>query len=548
MSNIYYVSRDIYEHLRKTHFTNKLLGVQSNKSLFIMSYILSNIANKVTYDLKTQNFSIYRNELIELYKKMNPKSSNNTAKSAISTIINKLIEYGYFYVASKGFYDTTKSSCVTYQKYGPNESLMILLDILSSDKTKGYIAVDVTTIQAERKITNNNISYKGNIFSSNSNHAYQDLTNQLYDKLCKENKNVPKMELYKRAREYISNNVQKSEIISNSYSVIESCTNLEYERIYFEKLYSKSVLSHKVYIICDDLKKLIKEVKEKEIKRILKFISKHCIDNKYFVTHYFKSEHGRYYAIGPSLQYLPKKYRDKVLSEYTAVDINAATYSILRNYAREHNISDVEIPTIIEYVKDKKTFRDRLYQELKQEDDELEYDYIKYILNAIAFGANINEIYILNDIKTNKNKSIPVQASGWTNISTPLNIVAHPLVKNLQKEISYILKIVSENHKEKNGKKTCLINSCNQKLELSRKISRGKKLAHLYQSIEADILLTLANYEIDGEKLLDKDGAIGLLLHDGLYIKTELYERIGTDRLTDLIKEKLNYTITMETE
>ena len=72
----------------------------------------------------------------------------------------------------------------------------------------------------------------------------------------------------------------------------------------------------------------------------------------------------------------------------------------------------------------------------------------------------------------------------------------------------------------------------------------GKKLSHLYQGAEVRVLETIMKYPINGKKLIDIPYAVGLLLHDGIYIKKDIVKTIDSILPLDLyIEKKLGYVL-----
>ena len=329
----------------------------------------------------------------------------------------------------------------------------------------------------------------------------------------------------------------------------------DYSSLYKNTIYNKkSVKEHTAYINVNELIDIINELSfsniESDIKmrNILIHIKNNLVQNT-LTMNYFRSDHGRFYAIGPSLQFVSKKYRDRILSDYTAIDINAATFSILYNYAVKLGYDKSKLLTIYEYKINSKKFRENIYRELKISDKLLDPEYVKQVLNALAFGANLNETLVLQDIQRGTRKTIPTQIDGWYNPETPLNIVVNEKVIALKSELSELMTFLNNEHKVRDNNQLYLINSSLQKMVVNNRVSRGKKLAHIYQSAESEILLTIINSIYKKKKLLDNFGAIGLLLHDGVYIKNDIFEKLGgTDYFEKLIFDTFEYSLSITKE
>lgn len=278
----------------------------------------------------------------------------------------------------------------------------------------------------------------------------------------------------------------------------------------------------------------------------LNCILAHTDENGIMTQKYYESEHGRVYQRGYNLQGLPSEIREDILSDYACVDMKAATFSILSNYAMKQGIPAEEIKTLTEFSKDPDSFRKKIYTALQADDKHLKREYVKKCLNAMAFGANMNEYRVVRDICNGTRYTVCARFDGWHTSSTPPNMAANPIVKSLGYEIRNLTKKLVK----KNTKKGKLYNYKKQPLQLKgERRSLGKKLVHIYQGIESVILEALYSYEIDGQRLIDTDTGVGLLLHDGIYIRKDLLAKIDeAGGFSSYIKEKFDYDIRFSLE
>ena len=61
-----------------------------------------------------------------------------------------------------------------------------------------------------------------------------------------------------------------------------------------------------------------------------------------------------------------------------------------------------------------------------------------------------------------------------------------------------------------------------------KRLSFGKKLAHIYQGAESKLLWTIWDkFEVGGKRLRDIEGGFGLFIHDGFGIRRDIAERLG---------------------
>lgn len=318
-----------------------------------------------------------------------------------------------------------------------------------------------------------------------------------------------------------------------------------YKKKYFKEMHTDTCLEHTAKLSVTGLR-ILKEYEQekgtdKNTLHILNTLLVNSAPDGTYVQQYYRGTHGRLYQHGFSIQMLNKEYRELILSDYADVDIKAATFSILWNFARKNGIKDDSMPTLYEYTYDPDNFRQKILSKLQISDRYVTLKYVKDILNAIAFGARLNESRVVSDIKNKTQYSIPVMLKGYDNPETPLNIIGIDEIQKLVNEIKYITGKLVVKYSDSNN---ILYNSIGLKQEQRPRMNYGKKLSHLYQGAEVQVLETILDYELNGSHLIDIPYAIGLLLHDGIYIRKNILKEINRKMPLDLyIEKKLGYSL-----
>ena len=97
--------------------------------------------------------------------------------------------------------------------------------------------------------------------------------------------------------------------------------------------------------------------------------------------------------------------------------------------------------------------------------------------------------------------------------------------------------------------KNYIINYYGNKMPLNTNPRFGMKMAHIYQSYESAILTDLRNVVIGNQPLGCIDNAIGLYLHDGIYIHKNIVKRYDVcSMFSKRIKETFDFDISYEVE
>ena len=278
----------------------------------------------------------------------------------------------------------------------------------------------------------------------------------------------------------------------------------------------------------------------------------------YYRINYIRKDNGRYYGSKNIIQNMPKKLRKIVLSKYQSVDMNCGVYSLLLNIGKnlkyKGNTSEIE-----KMVQDRKTYREKLVDKSLG----ITYSDVKEKLTMISFGCRMNpEKMLLSseyDMVVGDGNYTPYNTCLYKDdgIEKRVNVskwCAKPEITELHNEIVKMGKFIIKKyiHSNPDGTKS-LVNCIGNSIDISKftRHSFGEKLAFIYQSEESNILKSIYdNFKLNNKRLKTKKGAIGLLLHDAVYIHKDIIKKfkdISSD-MSEYVKNTFNYDIKYETE
>ena len=524
MKFIHHTNSLIIQHeiFKDRFIPTRKYSVKKIKEELCVSSILTDICIDAIYGrLNISSFTIDTDKYINLLFQMNDTHKNkyrfllNILQNTLSEYIQPVIK-GYYY-REIGISEPTYFTI--------NKKLDTLIDRIFDNKSPYYV-FDLNTLSYQY---NPIVEYHYN------NNVYTSYADILKSKKIK-------------FGEY---QTVLADIKSKTNVVYIECSGIDKQKIDFDKQYinndNNAVLYHSSKLSLTALYK----IKEYELQygtnnktplHIINNILQNINSDGTYTQYYHSGLHGRLYMHGYNLQLLNEKYREYVLNEYYDVDIRAATYSILWNYAKEYGIHEDDMPTITEYVTNVDLFRQTILKDLQIYDKNVTLKYVKDILNAYAFGARMTESLVMYDINHNTKYSIPVVTNGYSLKETPLNIVTNKKVQALALELKSIAKKLIYKHTDKSG---VITNCLGLKLQRGQhRLKYGVKLAHIYQGAEVRVLKTLMNYQFNGTPLIKIPNAIGLLLHDGLYIQKQIYNAIcSTEPFEIFLEKKLGYTL-----
>lgn len=256
---------------------------------------------------------------------------------------------------------------------------------------------------------------------------------------------------------------------------------------------------------------------------------------------YFQSRQGRHYVQSSSVQLFPKELRERIFSDYVAIDMECSIFSLYKNLGKKYGYKKLT-PQIDELIRNRRAYRERFVS------SRLPYEGVKTVLTAIAYGAivDVYNMYMeINDAYRCRRKS-SLLSCGYDR-SAVLDMCNTSDIENLVKELRSMGRFIIS--KCTDDEKQCIINFYNTPLSIKTKKTFGVKMAHIYQSYESAILMELRNVEIEGFPLGCIDGAIGLFLHDGLYVRKNIVDKYNLcEMFSDRIKEVFNFDISYEIE
>lgn len=333
-----------------------------------------------------------------------------------------------------------------------------------------------------------------------------------------------------------------------TYNELHNCNSDNIKKVVKNKANYNTALSSSISVNRSEIEKILSDPKSGDIYsnyvllELLKMYNATTDENTNIDLSYFRTKQGRYYTIDSAAQLFPKELRERVFSEYVAVDMECSIFTLYKNIARKLGYNK-KSPQIDEIIKNRKVYREKFVTPI------LPYDGVKTILTAIAYGANVDIYNMYMDISNgNAYKKSSLLYAGYDKMSV-LNMCNTDEILALTKELHSIGKFIISKFTDK--KKKCIFNLCNTELSLKDKPSFGAKLCHIYQSYESAILNELRNIIFKDENIFlgSIDSGIGLYLHDGLYVKREIAEKYDLCKMfSEKIKDVFDFDVKYELE
>ena len=264
-------------------------------------------------------------------------------------------------------------------------------------------------------------------------------------------------------------------------------------------------------------------------------------DNSVIELKYFQSKQGRHYAMGSAAQLFPKELRERIFSDYVAVDMECSIFSLYKNLAKKYGYKK-NTPQLDELIRDRKMYRQNFVSPL------LPYDGVKTILTAIAYGAIVDIYNMYMDINNSCNcyRKSSLLYCGYDKTSV-LNMCNREEIIELTKELRSVGRFIISKCTDK--EKKCIVNLCGNELSLKKRKNFGVKMAHIYQSYEAAILMELRNVMIGDTPLKSISNGIGLYLHDGIYVRKDIIKKYDLcEMFSKKVKEVFDFDIKYELE
>ena len=433
----------------------------------------------------------------------------------------------------------------TRKGYSVNKNVNSLSEYVLSDYGKvaagemqrinDYFCYDLLKADSYMSVQHS-VFFNGKMYFSTDNSYYKaDLASQIY----KDNGELD----FKAVKKTVSEQAESVRFINESKLPDAYASYEQYDEYHKSKEYvfssygDEADYETRIKIDSEALVSLLKQDNEPTIRKILEGIKNGMDENGYLKTTYRKNFQGRYYCKGLSIQQLPSELRSRLFSEYAEIDMKCAIYTVLYNLALKFAIDGIPCITELAIHPDEK--RNELFNKYKGLDPNLTQDYIKTFLTSLSYGANASPDYIATALSRSSMRCIPLDIDGYSDKLCPLALAEDEFIVSLIKEIRKVVKMLSKVFTEKRNGKRYLINLYGNALLLDRQATLGKRLAHMYQSIESTVLMKVLEYKDIAENA-------GLLLHDGLYIRKQCISKINMTEISDFIYKELGYKILYE--
>ncbi len=246
------------------------------------------------------------------------------------------------------------------------------------------------------------------------------------------------------------------------------------------------------------------------------------------------ADSGRFYYKGLNLQNCPKLLRTAAIGKCYQYDINASSFAIMLNEAvriemerlgKSKDEVEKSFSIIVCYVKNRAGERQQVgsdvngkIYELNKTDKyaneirQVNIGQIKQAFTAIGFGARAVDSCWLENGQIKKGALSAIFGNrAITNI-----FLNHDIVKKFILQLKSMNEVIFDHYEQYNFEAV-------KDFPFIGEVTKAKVLAHIYQSLEADILKTLINgyKQSDGTiKVLCPD--LYVLIHDGFITKKEM--------------------------
>ena len=476
-----------------------------------------------------------------IIKKLRPKIDGYTWYRSIM----KSLKEEYFYVFIPGYNLSDDRWSYTY--YTGNDNFNDIFFQKIRAKKKGYYKVNITKLSKLQKGICTSVFYNYNgTKSTNISELYNKYTS--IGKSCEEFNEIKR----KIKNECIIEKkltIGLDECIEGFETKIVKYQPEEYEYTNLVKIINIELVKKTA---CMSLRKTTDPLYDVNYNRIIKTcreISRNMDESGIVSAFYHGATYGRMMQHGGNLQLLPKEFRKEVLNNYVCVDMDGSYFTLIRNLSKEYKYPH-KTPFLDDFFSDAKAYRKKVYEELKAKDPELEYKGVKTCFTAMGYGAHCSEgevsAAIHFDIKR-KNKSgklAPVKNVIVKNVGNHDKYTAERLVENqyfkgLHDEICAIRKFIVK--KIKSSGKNELTNAAGRVMKIDKSNRSIDYIVFLIHGLEVTILMELEKFV---KKMCpDIENPIGLLLHDGIYIKRECMNEITLQMLSEHIFQVFGYSV-----
>ena len=444
------------------------------------------------------------------------------AYSIYNRIMHDLEQEEYFYCIEKGYHRSKEDWRPS--AYCTTETFIKTLDKISSKKLK-YIQFDIKLLH-DRKIG----IEKAPIYKYNGKEyeKFNDFVNKEYDF-----KGKSIVEIQKIRKEIKQNSIEVRTITRTGLDFcIISESNAKKE------LRKNSDSNHNCEINIDKTRMVanLDYMKSDRKLRANILIARNLVlgmEDDGYIMNYHHTKHGRLYQSGYNLQMMSKELRKEILDKYRSIDVKAAYYSLMYNYAIVNEYPG-ELPYLKRIYNDPDGYRNAIYEELKTFDPKVTYDYVKTSLTAMGYGARCSEKQIKTAIDNNIKVAL-VNTEGYENKYTPEKLVSIQDFKGLHEDIVKVKKFMVKKVRE-SGKKQ-LTNKAGSVINVS---SKPKEITtSIYQGMEVEVLFAMIDY-FKEQNLVDP---VGLMVHDEVYIKKNYMEGVTEKSIQNFVFKKTGYML-----
>lgn len=513
-----------------------LHGTKLQDSLFRSSILL--YALYVCFEsevLATSNFKVVFDSVVKSISEDDLLLVHTVADSrrnSFSELVEKNELFRDIFVCRKKGYSVSKSVNSMSEYALTDYGKVVAGEIKRLDD---YFCYDLLKVESYMSVQSS-IFFNDRMYFSIDNPYYKaDLSSQIY----KSNEGLN----YSVIRKHVSENAESVRFINPEKLPSIDASYSDYDMMHKSKEYVFSSYEKNadcmtnLKIDTEMLAECLSRNYPDHIVKILQGIKNGIDENGWLKVYYKKNFHGRYYCKGRSVQQLPAELRRILFSDYVEIDMKCAIYTVLYNLALKFAITD--IPCIAELAIHSDEKRSELYEKYRKIDPNLTEEYIKIFLTSLSYGANVAPDYIVNAMKNSKIKCVPLDIDGYEDRFFPLALAEDEFIINLVKEIRRVVKMLSKVFTEKRDGRKYLINLYGDAMLLDRQATLGKRLAHMYQSIESTVLMKVLEYKDIRENA-------GLLLHDGLYIRRDCISKININDISKFIYNELGYQVIYE--
>lgn len=291
----------------------------------------------------------------------------------------------------------------------------------------------------------------------------------------------------------------------------------------------------------------------------LKHIADNMEANGMYTTNYKEINSGRLYD--SYIQRLDSDFRERIMNgnglKYISVDIKGGTGSIWYNIAKRIGLSEQYMCNLRLFADNPDAYREQIANDLymsasvfeKTTLDEIN-KFVKQAINMVGYGARISPSAILANIeKMNIGKIKPLSiVKACMDLNLPVtyayNITQSRKFMSLIVDLKYVQNKAIEYFRV--NKSDTYINTMGKTITITSKRGVsvfGKLVAHIYQGAEAEILHAVMDYKVNGTPISSINGAIGLLVHDGYYLSTNVFVEMVRNPLEQHVKNVTGYDI-----